>query len=128
MPALLLEVRRTLRPGDPGTRKLLDRFGDQLVCVRYRYDADTDFRVTTVELVVDTGFVAPRRPQRPRPKAANPHEPVHLRIGYDELDLRLRVREVGGRWLRDRKVWEISCGDAERLGLMDRIVVWAETS
>jgi hypothetical protein len=95
MPALLLEVRRTLRPGNPGTHKLLDRFGDQLVCVRYRYDADRGFRVTTVELVVDTGFVAPRRPRRPLPNAPNPHEPVHLRIAYDELELRLRVRPSG---------------------------------
>lgn len=56
--SLLLEVRRTLRPGDPATQKFLDRFGDQLVCVRYRYDAATNLRMTMVELAVDTGLVA----------------------------------------------------------------------
>ena len=33
-----MEIKRTLLPGQAGTRELLRRYGDQLVCVRYRYD------------------------------------------------------------------------------------------
>ena len=34
-----MEVRLTRRPGDAGTHKLLERYGERLVCVRYRYDS-----------------------------------------------------------------------------------------
>lgn len=40
-------------PGQRGTRKLLARYGERLVCVRYRYDAASSTRYKTVELVVD---------------------------------------------------------------------------
>ena len=33
-----METRVTLQPGDKGTKKLVRKFGDQLLCVRYRYD------------------------------------------------------------------------------------------
>jgi predicted aminopeptidase len=46
-----MRVEQTLRPGQRGTRRFVDRFGDRLVCVRYR--AEGDRRVTMVELVVD---------------------------------------------------------------------------
>ena len=47
-----METRTTLRPGDRGTRKLVERYGKRLVCVRYRYDPVTQRRYTTVELIV----------------------------------------------------------------------------
>jgi hypothetical protein len=34
-----IETRLTLRPGQRGTRKLVERFGERLVRVRYLYDA-----------------------------------------------------------------------------------------
>lgn len=33
-----METRLTLRPGPPGTRKLLEKYGERLVRVRYVYD------------------------------------------------------------------------------------------
>ena len=33
-----LRTRVSLKPGRPGTRALLARYGDRLVCVRHRYD------------------------------------------------------------------------------------------
>ncbi len=44
---------RTLRPGDKGTKKLIEKFGDQLLCVRYRYDHLEQVRYKTVELVIE---------------------------------------------------------------------------
>ena len=45
-------VVKKLAPDQNGAKKLARRFGDALVCVRYRYDADTGIRYTTVELLV----------------------------------------------------------------------------
>jgi hypothetical protein len=33
-----METRLSLAPGQNGTKKLLARYGERLVCVRYRYD------------------------------------------------------------------------------------------
>ena len=33
-----MEIKATLAPGQNGTKRLLKEYGDQLVCVRYRYD------------------------------------------------------------------------------------------
>jgi hypothetical protein len=45
------ETRLTLRPGQPGTKKLMEFFGSKLVRVRYRYKGK--YRLKTVELIVD---------------------------------------------------------------------------
>jgi hypothetical protein len=50
---LRTSVRTTLRPGQKGTRELLKSYGDQLICVRYRYDKARGKRYKTVELIVD---------------------------------------------------------------------------
>ncbi len=47
-----MEIRLTLRPGMAGTKKLLARYGERLLCVRYRYDSATGRRVKTAELIV----------------------------------------------------------------------------
>ncbi|HKJ04702.1 MAG TPA: hypothetical protein VJ974_03815 [Geopsychrobacteraceae bacterium] len=48
-----MKVKSTLSPGSKGTKKLTEQYGDQLVCVRYRYDATKQRRYKTVELIVD---------------------------------------------------------------------------
>jgi hypothetical protein len=67
-----MEVQRmrtqvTLQPGQKGTKKLLAQYGEQLVCVRYRYDATRQRRLKTVELVVEE---TPWRPAREASKGA----------------------------------------------------------
>jgi hypothetical protein len=49
-----METRVTLRPGDKGTKKLVQEFGQKLLCVRYRYDPVKRMRHKTVELVVES--------------------------------------------------------------------------
>src|SRR5215813_922243 len=41
-----------LKPGRKGIKQLLAQYGDRLVCVRYRYDAQQKKRFKTVELIV----------------------------------------------------------------------------
>ena len=42
----------TLQPGQRGAKKFVSQYGDRLVCVRYRYDAQKQKRYKTVELMV----------------------------------------------------------------------------
>ena len=71
-----MEARATLRPGKKGTKKLVARFGDRLICVRYRYDARRRKRFTTVELIVAEADWAPpdatAQPPAPAPLAPEP--------------------------------------------------------
>jgi hypothetical protein len=49
----IMRTRLKLNPGQRGTKKLVSQYGDRLVCVRYRYDAQQKKRFKTVELIVD---------------------------------------------------------------------------
>src|SRR6266446_6379157 len=59
-------VRLHLKPGQKGTKQLLAQYGDRLICVRYRYDAQRKKRFKTVELLV-----AEREWEPPRPRFAH---------------------------------------------------------
>ena len=76
-----MEVRVTLRLGQRGTKKLIERFCDRLICVRYRYDPTGNRRVTTVELVVDE---SPWKPLAP----ANGGKAVAVCVNSEESALR----------------------------------------
>jgi hypothetical protein len=112
-----METRTTLRPGQKGTRKLLERFGDRLVCVRYLYDAASGRRHKTVELIVSS---VPWTPRQRRPRRRD-DEYVLVRIGFHETDLRERAKRLGAVWRPAQKVWEISWLAAKRLGVADRV-------
>lgn len=109
-----MEARVTLRPGQRGTKKLTERFGDRLICVRYRYDIERRRRVTTVELVVDE---APWEPS-----AGSQSRLVGVRVDYRESELRNRVKAAGGQWGPEKKLWRLRSREARELGLERRIV------
>ena len=73
-----MEIRLTRRPGQTGTKKLLERYGGRLVCVRYRYDAQKNCRHQTVELIVET---VPWRPGVRRQRRRD-EEMIAVRIAY----------------------------------------------
>ncbi len=60
-------VLKTLRPGQAGTKSLVERFGSRLVAVRYRGNPKRRVRSTTVEIVVDEGFWMPYQRDFPCP-------------------------------------------------------------
>ena len=64
-----METRLSLAPGQNGTKKLLAKYGDRLVCVRYRYDPERKLRHKTAELIVET---APWSPAQRATRAAIP--------------------------------------------------------
>ena len=57
-----MQTRLTLRPGDPGTKKLLAEHGDRLLRVRYVYDADARKRYKTIEIIIEECFWMPPVP------------------------------------------------------------------
>ena len=48
-----MKVRRILQPGKPGTKKLVKRYGANMLCVRYRYDEDKMMMYKTIEIIID---------------------------------------------------------------------------
>ena len=109
-------TKQTLKPGDRGTKKLTEHFGDRLVCVRYRQDPETGKRFKTAEIIVEDFL--------PIPADANqdPQELLSLEIGYEEIALREQVKSAGGRWDREHLVWKLPRHRVNFLDLQSRIV------
>ena len=47
---------------------------------------------------------------------------VSIRIDIDEIELRQKVKMLGGRWNSKEKVWKIAYGKVKILNLEERIV------
>ncbi|MBI3375946.1 MAG: hypothetical protein HY017_29865 [Betaproteobacteria bacterium] len=107
-----------MRPGQKGTRKLVERYGERLVCVRYLYDAKLWRQYKTVELIVSS---TAWRPNRRNPRRRD-DDIVAVRIAFEETELRERAERLGAVWRPAQKLSEIAWGDAKRLGVADRVV------
>ena len=105
-----LRTRLTLRPGQDGTKKLQQKYGERLLAVRYRYDPQRMLRIKTVELIEEA---------LPWPLDA---ASLLVRIDYAEEDLRKAVKTAGGKWLPARKLWELSGEAVRALRLQSRVV------
>lgn len=108
------KARLTLRPGDPGTKRMAEEYGDRLVAVRYRYDETAWRRYTTVELIVDD---APWTPER---HFSDPDRVVGLRIGWEEKAHQSRLRAVQARWDATAKLWWLPLHVVTQLHLEER--------
>lgn len=109
-----MKTRVSLRPGDKGTRQLHAQYGDQLVCVRYRYDPKTRMRYKTVELIVDAKPYVPEN-------SAKYFAEVSVRIEFHEQELRNQAKSRGARWDPEKKIWRMRFKDAIDLNIEDRI-------
>ncbi len=107
---------RTLKPGLPGTKRWVVRYGDKLVKVRYIYSAKHKRRKTTVEIIVDETPWEPRRHDTPVNKI------VHLAVKYGEVQIGRLIRSAGGRWNKAAGYWELPYREAVSLGLDKRII------
>jgi hypothetical protein len=47
------KVNSSYKVGDKGTLKPYEQFGDRLICVRYRYNAELNRRIKTVEIIIE---------------------------------------------------------------------------
>lgn len=89
-----------MKPGQKGTQRLVTQFGAALVCVRYRYDAQTDENLTTAEIIVG------RRP-RNRSLRHRDTDMVDVAVPYTEKALREKLKAAGGRWDPQVRVWRV---------------------
>ena len=111
-----MTTRKTLYAGQPGTKKWIEKFGQELICVRYKYDTKRKIKLKTVELIAE------EKPWKTDKKKIHPNKTVLLRVEYGEIHIGRLVRAAGGRWNRDKKLWELPYREATELGLTDRIV------
>jgi hypothetical protein len=117
-----MHIRSTVHPNQRGAKKLRLLYGDRLVCVRYRYDAQRQKRIKTVELIVaEEAWTAP-----PPPPQKN--DVVHIALTVHEVPLRQQVKQRGGRWNPQRGLWELRYDQVLALGLQARIVDTKGTS
>ncbi|MBI3326685.1 MAG: hypothetical protein HYZ81_08290 [Nitrospinae bacterium] len=111
-----MRTRLHLKPGQKGTKQLPAQYGDRLVCMRYRYDAQRKKRVKTVELIVAECAWEP-----PAPRFAD-DVIVAVRVGLSEREMQQRVKQATGKWNRRRQVWELRYDQVVGLTLQARIV------
>lgn len=111
-----MKSQKVLKPGQPGTKKWLEKFGNSLYYVRHRYDKDQKRKLVTVELVVDEKAYETKKIKKPKNKI------FYLKIDYSEKYLRKLVKEAGGHWNKEKKAWSLSYGQIINLGLEPRII------
>ena len=106
-----LRITKKLSRTDRGAIKLVQQFGDVLVCVRHRVDAAARFRYTTVELLIDKTEMQPRVERT-----------VSIRVHPDEYGLRTIVRAAGARCDSKTGLWRLPKRVVTVLRLTKRIV------
>ena len=52
----------------------------------------------------------------------DPSKMLTLKIDYSEKDLRDQIKEAGGTWEAERKVWLLPPAQVEKLALQDRVI------
>jgi hypothetical protein len=103
-----------LKPGQKGTLRLYEKYGDALLCVRYRYDEARRVKLKTVELIVD------ERPLDMPRFQDNNITPVS--VAYEEVELREQLRNMRARWDSQIKMWFVPYGLIRGTELESRIM------
>ena len=111
-----MKAHTHLKPGQKGTVRLMEQYGDKLLCVRYRYDEIRQVRMKTVEIIVDERPCDPNMRHRDR-------DIVAVMVPFSKIALRDKLKAAGGRWNPEEKIWRVQFGairnDAE---LVERIL------
>lgn len=75
------------------------------ICIRFRYDSETNQRLKTVELIVERCDWTP-----PPPRFTN-DTLVPLRISAKDEAIRNQAKAVVGRWNPEKKLWFVTYGN-----------------
>lgn len=105
-------VTKKLNAGQPGTKRALKRYGNALVCVRYRHDPMKLYRFTTVEIVLDHAPIHPRQFDRAT---------FGMDTARNEHELRRTLKAAGARWDPNERIWWLRGDKIRKLGLVHRI-------
>ena len=115
-----MKTRLILKPGQRGTKNLIDKYGAALLCVRFRYDAELRQRLKTVELVVERTEWSPPAPRY----AADTLVP--LRIEASDIPMRQQAKAAGGRWDPEKRLWFVKYGKIAKTSLEKHIHIDAK--
>jgi len=116
-----MQTQSTLKPGQRGTKKLVERYGDRLICVRYRIDRETGKRLKTVELIVDETEPATQHPARQPKQSATPTH-VFIHISAHDVNLQQRVKAKGAWFNAKKNLWRLPYNEVQAMGLEASIV------
>jgi len=92
-----------LKPGQKGTKQLLEKYGKALLCVRYRYDEAHCVRLKTVEITIE------EKPLQP-PFRFRDTDIVPVSVLFTEEVFRDKLKTSGGRWDPLTKSWLVPFG------------------
>lgn len=98
-----MKTRLILKPGQKGTKRLAEIYGEALLCVRFRYDEETHKRLKTVELIVEKSNWTP-------PVRYAVDTIVSLRIEASNIALRTQAKTAGARWNPEKQLWLVMYG------------------
>lgn len=115
-------VKTVRMPGQKGTMRLVEEYGNKLVCVRYRYDYEQGMRYKTAEIIVaEAAWQPPAQEQQPVANIkTTPY--VGLKIHYSEKSLRDGLKAIGAHWSPGDRLWYAPEEYVKRIGLTDRVV------
>jgi hypothetical protein len=115
-------VKTIHKPQDKETRKLFNKYGEQLKCVRYHYDLEKMSRFKTVELIVEEIPFHPTASDQEykSPPPATPYVGLHVEL--DEKEILDSLREMGGFWSPGDRLWYAPELYVRRIGLHKRII------
>jgi len=116
-----MEVIKKIRPGKNGSKSYTKRYGERLICVRYRNDLKNKRNLVTIELIVAEHPHPEGDAQDLPPLYPHPNRMVLVRLGYSEAALRKQIIARGGQWLNKKKQWRMPYRLAQELELTDRI-------
>jgi hypothetical protein len=111
-------TRLKLKPGQKGTKALVQKYGDALVCIRYRYDETTRTRLKTVELIIEKKELPPSKRQK-----VSDNTLVPVTITYGERELGRMAKSLGGKWDSDVKLWYIPMDKVQGTELEKHIIL-----
>ena len=114
-----MRTRLTLQPDQDGAKQLRERYGERLVCVRYRYDEARKERWKTVELIIEKTTWEPPLPRWQTDTV------VAVQVAASEREVRQQVKTAGGKWNPKEVVWKLPYGQVVALGLTSRIITKA---
>ena len=117
-----MKTRLILKPGQKGTKRLANIYGDALLCVRFRYDEETGKRLKTVELIVEESRWTPP----PSRYAAD--DIVSLRIEASNMSLRTQAKSAGAKWNPEKQLWFVTYGKIFGTALEKHIQVDAKNN
>jgi hypothetical protein len=87
-----------LKPGQKGTKRLVEQYGESLLCVRYRYDENRKVRLKTVEIIVE------EKPWQP-PFSFRDNDIAPITVAFEETELRAKLHKMRAKWDPIAKVW-----------------------